>query len=260
VKKLLIVLFAAAVLSLGVWPIAIPETMIKNIIEDSLKDSGLTVEVAGLKKGLFFNFSSEHITLRRSGGPLISIDDFTAGINPMSLFIMKLSVHFKGGLGGGSMDGSADIFRSGNLINLRVEDTNIEGIPLFSSVGLDGTGTFSGELFMKNGDGDAKFRLKDTRLKNRAFGGITLPLDMFSEAKGAVSINKQETKIIAFSMEGDGIYARLSGNIKGNAMDMLMELMPQKSFIEKNPVMLMLGNYRVSPGHYSVPVKTTMPF
>jgi len=261
VKKILMVFGAAALLFLGLWPVAVPETVLQNLIENAVgANNDTSVNVVGLQKGFFYSFKADRLTVQKAGRLLISIDDLSVKINPFSFFRMKLSAGYSGAAGGGSIRGAAEIFRKGNLIKLAVENAEIGELPFTSSAGLEGTGRLSGDLMLKDGSGELKFSLKEARLKSGAFSGITLPLDLFKEARGMLSITPGNIKVVSFTMEGEGIFARLSGDIRGRDLDMKMELMPGSSFIEKNPLILLLGIYKVSPGYYSVPVRTTMPF
>ncbi|MDH5203807.1 MAG: type II secretion system protein GspN, partial [Nitrospirota bacterium] len=66
--------------------------------------------------------------------------------------------------------------------------------------------------------------------------------------------------ISSLSLQGDGIYARVKGNIKKNVMDLTLELMQDSSSADKSSLLLFLENYKVSPGYYVIPIKGNVPF
>ena len=256
--RLLITCLVAVAFIFGLWSIVLTDRMLINGIEKSLMDGDLHVEVTDLKKGLFFDFKSAHMTLKKSDRALISIDDVTGRINPLKLLTGKPPLDFRGNVGGGRIDGEAGFFKRSSA-NIRVYKANIEEIPFFAFSGLEGNGAVSGECRLAKGTGDIKFVVKDAHLKNGSFGGISVPLDVFHDAKGAMAIEGPTVKIVSFSLEGEGIYARIKGNIIGKKLDVTLELMPDRSFKE-SIAFSALGNYRVSPGYFVIPITTTLPF
>jgi hypothetical protein len=66
--------------------------------------------------------------------------------------------------------------------------------------------------------------------------------------------------VASVSLEGPNIFARLRGTIRNNFMDLRMEVMPEKVFLE-NPLLLsQVDRYQVSPGYYVIPVKGPLVF
>lgn len=258
-KRLFIAAVIAAVSIFGIWSIVISEDLLASLIEDSLRGSGMGADIAGLKKGLFYNFSSARLTLKKSGNPVISVDNIAGRVNPLSLLLRRLTLRFNGEAGGGGINGSFDLLGGKGLLYVAIEGAEMEGIPFFPLIGLRGRGVISGAVTMENGAGEAKFTVKDTVLESGSFGGITLPLNMFNNARGAMTFKPGMIRVVSFSLDGRDIYARLKGDIKGSSMDLTMELMPDKAYIEKNPLFLMLENYRVSPGYYSIPLTGKLP-
>lgn len=198
------------------------------------------------------------MTLRKSGRALISIDDVTGRINPLNMLAGEAPLHFRGNVGGGRIDGEAGLLK-GSPADIRVDKAHMEEIPFFALSGLEGSGALSGEFRLAKGTGDIKFVVKDARLKTGSFGGVSVPLDVFRGAKGAMTVEGPTVKIVSFSLEGDGIYARIKGNIVGGTLNVTLELMPDRSFKE-SIVFSALGNYRVSPGYYVIPITKTLEF
>ena len=87
------------------------------------------------------------------------------------------------------------------------------------------------------------------------FSGITVPLNFFHRVTGSIDINGKILNIVSVYLEGKDISARLKGAIRDAVMDLNMELMPGKSFIE-NPLFIAgLEKYKISPGYYMIPAR-----
>ena len=74
-----------------------------------------------------------------------------------------------------------------------------------------------------------------------------------------------KARLESFTLEGDGVYMRLSGDIPSDAnaaatpLNMSLEIMPKPEFLEKQKlVFLLLAKFMASPGVYRVPIKGTL--
>lgn len=252
-------LAAAAIFSCAVWYIAIPDSVVSDLIEGALKNSSMSVQVTHLRKGLFFNLAIDSIALKKSGNTLLTIENATARINPFSLFMMRLALYFSGDLGGGKINGRVDLLKGKDRIDVHVGDAHLEDVPFFSIVKLEGKGVLSGDITLENNRGSIRLEIREAALKTGTFGGVTVPLEMFDTARGAFSLGYGMLKVTSFSLEGKGIYARIKGVVVGGNTNLTMELMPDKSLMAGDPVFSLLENYRVSPGFYSIPINGNLP-
>ncbi|MBF0557585.1 MAG: type II secretion system protein GspN [Nitrospirae bacterium] len=251
---------AAIILLCGMWYIAIPDSVISDLIENSLKDGNMSIQVTHLKKGLFFNLSLERIELKKSGNALLSIENATGRINPLSLLMMRLTLYFSGNIGGGTINGRMDLIKGKNHVGLDIRNAHLEEMPFFVLIGLDGKGVLSGGLSLDNGEGNTRLDIREMALKSGVFGGASVPLELFDSARGAFSISSGVLKVVSFTFEGRGIYARIKGLITSGATNLTMELMPDRTFTASNPLFYLLENYKVSPGFYSIPINSNLPF
>ncbi len=253
-KRLLIAGLAGIFIVLGFWQIAVPGSLITDLIERSLADKGLHVDLMGFRKGLFFTFEARRITLKKSGNSLLSIENARARIKPLSLFALHLPVLFDGDISGGRMNGRVDLLNDKRM-DITIDKAAMEGIPFFSLLGLSGSsGAVSGDMKMENGSGEIRFSMADAVFESASFGGIMLPLEMFDKARGAMTVKNSTIEIKSFVLEGDGIYARIKGKITDGRASLTVELMPERTFKEKNYIFSMLEQYKVSPGYYSIPI------
>ena len=253
-KKILIALTAIPVIFWGIW-IAVPETSIQSIIENSISSNKLSLEVKGVKKGLFYNPSVDNLTLKSSGEQLVSLTNIHSRVNPLSLIMLRLNLSFNGGIGGGTISGHTSLIKNKMQIGLDIKKANISDIPLFKLIGVQGTGTISGRLTMIDDTGHVEFVAKDSSFEPAIFSGVKVPLNFFHNIRGSVDIKGNIINVVSVALEGKDIYARLKGVVKDAVMDLNMELMPGMSFIE-NPLFLAgLEKYKISPGYYVIPVK-----
>jgi type II secretion system protein N len=259
VKRFLIVCLFAVVFVFGLWIVAVPESLLAGLIEGAMHNSDIRIETADVRKGILFDFTCSGIRLRKNDKTLIALENVTGKINPLSLLTLRLNAHFHGGTGGGRLDGTIDLFRGNSHLEITVADADVSAMPFFALLGIEGKGVLTGALKIDNARGDITFSVKDAQFGPGSFGGVTVPLDVFTGARGAMTVAGNSVRITSFALEGVGIYARLSGSITGGKMDLTMELMPEKSFRDNNFIFLVLDKYKNSPGHYSIPITGGLP-
>jgi type II secretion system protein N len=259
-KRLLIASAVAAALIVGLWLIAIPETLLLEKIKDTFRGEKLSVTIDGFSKGFFYHCTARKVTLVSSGTALLSIDNLNAGVNPLALIIMRLPLYFDGGIAGGMMNGDFDLLSGGDRMTAGVFNANIQGIDFFSVLGLSGQGLLTGNFAYLKGKGHANFFIRDMRLDNKPFLGISLPLDAFGIMRGAIEVNAGGVDITSLSLEGKSIFARVKGRVGGGMVDLAMEIMPDPAFNDKDNLLMLLASYRKSPGYYIVPIKGPLSF
>ncbi|MDP2755119.1 MAG: type II secretion system protein GspN, partial [Nitrospirota bacterium] len=149
-KKILIVLIVAIpVIFWGIW-IAVPETSIQSIIEDSISNDKLRLEVKGLKKGLLYTLSIDNVILKSSHQEMISLDNIHGYINPLSLITLRLNISMDGSIGSGNISGNINLTKNKMQTSLNFNKANINAIPMFKIIGIQGTGTVSGRIIVKD--------------------------------------------------------------------------------------------------------------
>ena len=253
-KKILVVLIAIPVIFWGIW-IVFPKTSIQSIMEGSINSDKLGVEVKGLKKGLFYNLTIDRLTLKSSGDEQVSLNNIYGRINPLSFIMLRLSISFDGGIGGGNFSGRTNLTKNKMQIGLDINKANIAEIPLFKLIGIQGTGTVSGRFTMLDDTGHVEFVTKDSSFEPAVFSGVNVPLNFFHSMRGSVDIKGNMINVVSIALEGKDIHARLKGAIKNAVMDLNMELMPGMSFIENPLFRGELEKYKASPGYYVIPLK-----
>jgi type II secretion system protein N len=260
VRKAALAFIALSVFVVGLWVIALPESLLKELIEHSLGSDTLYLQSEGLKKGFFYRFRAERIVLKKigagsnSGDTLLVFQDVHFRLKFRSLLRLSPEVGFRCRLNQGDVVG--DIHITGKR-NARVNGTNIliQGIPSLESLGIRGEGMLSGNLEVNNREGEMKLSVTDARLNSTSLGGVFLPLELFHTIKGAAGMSDGIVTVRSFTLEGRGVYARVKGSARGRDLNMNFELMADSSFSSGPVLSAMMEQYKVSPGYYVIPLR-----
>lgn len=257
-KKILAVAAALAALVWVIWLFAVPAPLVESVVEGNFKAGALSADVVGLRKGLFMSFTAEGMDISASGKRLITVDDFSARVSPSGLSRMKALIPFEGVLGGGSLSGRAELGRESYEMEFRINGTQIERLGLFEQAGIMGRGVLTAEFHSKDGSGDLRFSITDMHLEEVPFLGNSAGI--FHDAKGIIKFDGDRVEVESVSLEGEGIYARAKGMIKGREADMKIEVMPEEGTAFDPVLLSLLKRYRVSPGYYVVTVRRDIRF
>ncbi len=242
------------VLFWSVW-IVFPEKVIQSIVENSVTDGRINVEVRDIQKGLFYNFRVGDLVVKGFGGELVSLRNIHGRINPLGLARLRLELSIDGGVGPGDISGRMDFNAGGTQAVFEFKNVRMNDMPLFKRAGIKGTGTVSGRFSLAGDKGHMEFITADASFEPSLRSGIKVPLNLFQSISGSIDVRENIMYITSIYLEGKDVNARLKGNIKANTMDLTMELMPGRTFIE-NPLFLNeFDRYKVSPGYYLIPVR-----
>lgn len=253
-KKTLIACAAAVVIIIGLWLIVLPEDLILNRINATLKKDNLSIEIPGFKKGPFFTFHAPVLRLKKGETVLFTIGSLTGSINPLALVIMRLPLSFNGDMGGGTMVGHVDLLDWHDRFDIAIDKAGIERTALLSSLGLSGHGVLSGSLIAGEKCFELKFEIREAHITGSVHGLPILP-DFFYNVRGLIRASGDNLGIDSLWMEGRGLNARLKGNLKGRQADLTLEIMKDPSFADSSGLLQLMERYKVSPGYYVVPVK-----
>jgi type II secretion system protein N len=96
-------------------------------------------------------------------------------------------------------------------------------------------------------------------------GAFALPDAANLNSKGMIRITDGKARLESLTLQGEGLYMRLSGflpmgaNAASAPLDLVLEIMPKPEFLEKQKlVFLLLAKFMVSPGVYRVPIRGTL--
>jgi type II secretion system protein N len=254
-KKLpVIVLVAIPVLSWMIW-IVFPETAIQTTIEDSVAGSQFVIEVQGLKKGLFYAVDIDALALKGRRGELVSVKNIHAHINPLFVPLFQLRLTGSGAIGDGNISGNLNFSRGKIKGDVNFQKVGFSDLYFLKSTGLKVNGMLSGSFTIGESGAHAEFDSKDAVFEETEFSGVRAPLNIFHMLKGSLDLRGNVIEIVSLAFQGEDIHARLKGDIIENVMDISMELMPGKSYIENPFVLAGLEGYKISPGYYIISLK-----
>ena len=248
-KKVLIALALIPVLIWGIW-ISIPESYIQDRIEGSLHDERMGLETEGLKKSLFYKLTIDRLTLKGNGKEQASFQNIQATVDRF-----KFDVSFHGDAGRGTISGNIIRTLNENTIDMTFENVHISDLPFMKNAGIKGSGMLSGSLTMTHSSGHIKFATHNADFQPLVFSDIIIPLNLFHTVKGALDIKGDMVQVTSLAFEGKDIYARLKGGIDNHFVDLSMEIMPEKSFLDNPLFMSTLERYKISPGYYVMHIK-----
>lgn len=157
-----------------------------------------------------------------------------------------------------------------NRVLLGAEQLQLKDIPFFKTV-LGGavSGTLRGEGFAETGkqgwNGEFRVEMSALEYSGVKMGGIALPDAAGLQSKGMVRIADGRARLESFTLQGEGVYMRLSGDLPagGNPaaapLNLTLEIMPKPDFLERQKlVFLLLAKFMASPGVYRIPITGTI--
>jgi type II secretion system protein N len=96
-------------------------------------------------------------------------------------------------------------------------------------------------------------------------GAFPLPDASNLRTQGMVRVTNGAVRLESLTLEGEGIYMRLSGDLPSGAnatstpLNLELEIMPKPEFLEKQKlVFMLLAKFAVSPGVYRLPIRGTL--
>jgi len=257
-------LFLLVVLTYLFFPIG----RINTVITQQLEAQGLSMTPAARKTflpGLAWN----DLMLSSGQGPLVGCD------------LLKIRLLFAPLLAGRVKLGAEAIIRNGHLdldygVNgeellwLRADGINLADISFFKTVlSARAAGNLWMEGAVKRGPkgqtGEIKLEVRQLEFSGVKLGGFSLPDASNLRTRGMIRVTDGNVRVESFTLQGEGIYMRVSGDVPGGAnavnapLNLMLEIMPNPEFLEKQKlVFLLLAKFMVSPGNYRLPIRGTM--
>ncbi len=238
------------------WTVAVPSDYIEGKIKGLFEGAPFAVGFDGFEKGLFFTIKARKLHIRARGGhpepPLLaSLEDIKAGPDLSGLLSLRPGVYFNAVFSGGRVTGSYDI--SDRTGVLKGKGIGIEGMDLLKRAGLNGSGMLSLSVDLKDDKASVRFSVEGAGFKGMVRQGVYIPLNMFKSVKGAVEVSDGLVAVHSISLEGNGIYARITGKVMGGQADIKLELNADASTDTGRLLRAGLERYKKAPGVYVIP-------
>ena len=245
-----------------------PTGRIDAAITQALSQQGLTLSPA-VHKTLLPGLAWDDMLLTSEQGPLLNCRRLQVRPLLLPLFAGRAV------LSGGAMIGKGHLDIKYALNGKEALDVDSEGIsladlPFITSIlGAKAAGNLWAKGALQRGpkglSGDLKLEIKQFEFSGVRLGAFPLPDAAGLKTQGMVRVSEGKARLESFTIEGNGIYMRLSGDIPSGAnaavtpLDMSLEIMPKPDFLEKQKlVFMLLARFMTSPGVYKVPIRGTL--
>jgi type II secretion system protein N len=245
-----------------------PAARIDAMIAQVLAQQGLTLAPT-VHKTLLPGLAWDKLLLSSEQGPLLQSERLQIRLLLLPLLTGRAVLSSSATIGTGRLDVRYALTGKAAL-DLAADGIDLSGIPFFKSVlGAKTAGKlwFQGTLQrgIKGLNGDLKLEVKRLELSGVKLGVFPLPDVADLKTQGMLRVRDGKIRLESFTLEGEGIYMRLSGDLpSGGAaavtpLAMSLEIMPRAEFLEKQKlVFILLAKFMSSPGVYTVPIKGTL--
>lgn len=245
-----------------------PTARIDAVIAQVLSRQGLTLTPT-VHKTLLPGLAWDDAQLSSPQGPLLSFRRLQVRLKLLPLLLGKAVVSGGAAIGEGELDISYALNGKAAL-DLSVDRVSLAEIPFFKSVlGAKAGGTLwsRGTLRRDAGglSGDLQLEVKQLEFSGVKLGAFPLPDAANLKTQGMIRVTQGKARLESFTLAGDGIYMRLSGDLPAGGaaattpLNMMLEIMPKAEFLEKQKlVFMLLAKFMTSPGVYNVPIRGTL--
>jgi len=260
--------FACLALFMVCVYIFIPSRRINAFIDQTLETQGLSLAPAA-HKTILPGLAWDNALLSSQQGPLIRFDRLS--IRPLLLQLLagRIVMGSTATLGPGRMSIKQRI--TGRQTMLVAADKLALGeMPFFKTVlGARVGGSLWSEGLVTRGpkgwNGELKLEISQLEFSGIRMGAFALPDAGNLNSKGMIRITDGKARLESLTLQGEGLYMRLSGflpmgvNADAAPLDLVLEIMPKPEFLEKQKlVFLLLAKFMASPGVYRVPIRGTL--
>ncbi len=245
-----------------------PTGRIDAALAQVLSRQGLALAPA-VHKTLLPGLAWDDLLLSSEQGPLLSCRRLQVRVLLLPLLVGRAAVSGVATIGKGHLDVRYALNGKAAL-DLDADGIALAEVPFFKSVlGAKAAGILWSKGTLQRGakglSGDLKLEVKQLEYSGVKLGAFPLPDAVNLKTQGMVRVTDGKARLESFTLEGDGIYMRLSGDIPSGAnagvtpLNMSLEIMPKPDFLEKQKlVFMLLAKFMTSPGVYTVPIRGTL--
>lgn len=245
-----------------------PASRIDATLAQILAQQGLTLAPA-VHKTLLPGLAWDNLQLSSEQGPLFSSQRLQVRPLLLPFFIGRAVVSGVATVGTGQLKVRYAL-NGKSALDLGADSISLADLPFFKTVLGAKTGGnlwIQGKLLRgkKGLNGDLKLEVKQLEFSGVKLGAFSLPDAANLKAQGMVKFTDSRARLESFTIEGDGLYMRLSGDIPTGAnaavtpLNMSLAIMPKPEFLEKQKlVFILLAKFMTAPGVYTVPIRGTL--
>lgn len=248
--------------------ILFPAARIDAVIARLLAPQGLVLTPA-VHKTVIPGLAWDGPQLASDKGTLVRFDRLALRPQFVPLLSGTFSIAATAGLGTGALNVTCGL-NGRRALSLDAKGVSLAEIPFFSTVlGARAAGELwsQGELLRgpQGVSGDVRLEIKRLEFSGVRLGAFALPDAANLTTQGMLRVTNGRLRLESLTLQGDGIYMRLSGDLPSGAtaalapLNLTLEIMPKPEFLERQKlVFLLLARFMASPGVYRVPIRGTL--
>lgn len=245
-----------------------PAGRVDNALERMLEPQGLKLSPA-VHKTLLPGLAWDNMQLSSAQGQLVRFDRLRVRPLLLQLLTGRAVISSSAVIGNGRLD-LRYALNGKDALDLSSTGINLSDIPFFkSALGARAVGLLWSQGTLLRGpkglSGDLKLEIRQLEFSGVKLGAFPLPDAGGLKTQGMIRVTDSRARLESFTLEGDGIYMRLSGDLPTGAnagltpLNMTLEIMPKPEFLEKQKlVFMLLARFMASPGVYKVPIRGTL--
>lgn len=263
-----VLLLAAGILFSVFFYLFFPAGRVDNALERMLEPQGLKLSPS-VHKTLLPGLAWDNMLLSSAQGQLVRCDRLRVRPLLLQLLTARAVISASAAIGNGHLN-LRYALNGKDALDLSSEGINLSDIPFFKTVlGARVAGLLwsQGKLLRGSGglSGDLKLEVRQLEFSGVKLGAFLLPDAGGLKNQGMIRVTGSRARLESFTLEGDGVYMRLSGDLPTGAnagtapLNLTLEIMPKPDFLEKQKlVFLLLAKFMASPGVYKVPIRGTL--
>jgi type II secretion system protein N len=245
-----------------------PSRRINAFIDQALATQGLSLTPA-VHKTLLPGLAWDNALLSSQQGPLLRFDRLSVRPLLLKLLTGRIVLGSTATLGAGRV-GLEQKISGRQTVLVSADRLALGEMPFFKTVlGARVGGSLWSEGLVTRGakgwSGELKLEISQLEFSGIRIGAFPLPDAGNLNSKGMVRVTDGRARLESLTLQGEGVYMRLSGELPSGVnadaapLDLLLEIMPKPDFLEKQKlVFLLLAKFMASPGVYRVPIKGTL--
>jgi type II secretion system protein N len=247
----------------------IPDRELKGVVVRALARQGYTFRAAGFGKAFPLGVAARDLHIDDDRGELLRADAATVRLRLLPLLTGEVVLVCEARIGAGRLAAEISPLGKGRL-ELNASGVHLDAIPFFATVaGARVKGELRAEAaFRGQGPamtGELKLEVKGAEVGGVKISELPLPDAAYRNVQGMLRAGGGKLNLESFTLEGDGMYARLKGDlplapaVAASPLNLVLELMPTADFLDRQKfVFLLLVKYQKSPGHYEIPIRGTL--
>lgn len=244
----------------------LPLGRVNGLINRQLTAEGLSLS-PGARKTILPGLAWDNPLLSSPRGALVSCGKLVVRplIRPLLTGKARLGAYAL--VGNGRLDLEYGL-NGRELLSLDSSGITLADIPLFRSVlgaSVDGDLWIRGSVLRgaRGINGEVKLEVRRLGYSGVRLGSFPLPDAVNLRSQGLLRISDNGVRIESLTLQGEGLYMRLSGEVPrtgaGAPLNLRLEIMPTPAFMERQKlVFMLLARFLVSPGCYRVPIRGTL--